>query len=89
MAQLDFIATEDEKHLKQIQNIDEYFASLIKPKNFEDTADNILIKNRKEFQAICAALMINGIQDPEKLTIFKFFSLIEFFESQSRKRPKR
>lgn len=56
------------------------------PRNMDGAdPDNILIKQKREFEAICAGMKTQGIADPKKLTIFEFFSTIEYFESRKKK----
>jgi hypothetical protein len=83
---LNNLITPDEKHLKKIKRIDDYFASLILPRNVDGSdPDNLLIKRRKEFEAICVGLKTNGIANPKNLSIFEFFATIEEFEKRKRK----
>lgn len=47
--------------------------------------DNILIKQRRDFEAVCVALKTQGIAEPKNLTIFEFFSTVDYFESRKKK----
>lgn len=71
--------------MKRIENADNQLASLSAPKNLDASSpDNILIKQRKQFRMMCTALKTQGIAEPEKMTIFDFYSTIEYFENRKK-----
>lgn len=84
--QLDFIITEDKSHLDAIKIIEEYFVSLITPKNFDGgNSENIIIQQKLAFENICVALMKHGINTPDEMTVFRFNAAIDFYEKQKTK----
>lgn len=91
IARLKHIKTKDNQYLKQIDQVDEYFLKLISPKNLDGlSSDNIIIQTRKEFEKLCVILLDKGIQDPQLMTVFRFYSTIKYYEEQRPKtRPKR
>lgn len=80
------MVTREKKHLKRIENIDSYFTAQAAPKVYGSSPDNILIRQRKQFEAVCTALKAQGIDDPKNLTTFEFYSTVEYFETL--KKPK-
>lgn len=90
IAELNFILTDgQESYLSTIQNINDYFLSLITPKNLDGgSKDNILVNFQVNFSELCIALMTNNVPDPEKMTVFRFYSAIKFFEDKKTKQPK-
>lgn len=44
--------------------------------------DGILMKLEKDFELNCLLLQQNGIQNPEKISVFKFYQGIELIKKQ-------
>lgn len=65
--------------------IDTYIAEMLQPKNLDNNSpENIIIKTKKDFDKLCVAMMERGVVEPDKMTIFRFNSAIELYESQQR-----
>lgn len=78
-----FIVEEKEDYLKAVQKEDDYFLSLIKPKNLNgNDTENIIYQSRKQFENLCVVLINQGMADPEKMTVFRFYTTIKFFETK-------
>jgi len=73
----------DDTWLQKIKAIDEYFISLSRPKNMDGNSHlNAVIQQKKTFERVCIALMQNGINSPDELTVIRFFSAIEYYEKR-------
>lgn len=46
---------------------------------------NITVLFRVNFGELCAALQSNGCQDPETMTVFRFYAALKYFESKKKK----
>lgn len=78
-----------EEYLQTIQSVNEYFLGLITPKNLNTgSKDNVTVQFQVNFGELCVALMSNNIPDPERMTVFRFYSTLKFFESKQRKHNK-
>ena len=76
------IDPENEEAINQMQDICEFFMEQGKPHQFNPRAtDNILVKNEKSFENILASMQEAGIKT-EQLTVFEFYSRIEYFEDK-------
>ena len=70
----------------RIKGIEDYFISLLAPKNMDgNNSSNIIILQKKSFENICVALMQNGVNEPDRLTVIRFFSAIDYYENQNKK----
>lgn len=88
IAELEFILTNgDQKYIKTIRMIHEYFLSKMAPKNLDGgSKDNVSVLFQVEFSELSIALMTNGIPDAETLTVFKFYSAMKYFEERKPKK---
>jgi hypothetical protein len=60
------------------------------PKNFDNTSPDYHIKKiEKGFEEVCASLEDNGVSNPKRLTVFEFYSRIEFYKKKHEKQLKR
>lgn len=83
IAECNLILSEDAKYVADIQNINQYFVSLIVPKNMDgDSHKNVIIQFALDFEELCVALMTNGITNPKAMTVFQFYTALKFFESK-------
>lgn len=68
---------------KEIQTIDEYLIALMMPKNFDpEDARNVVINQERNFEKICAVLEDVGVTNPAKLSVYKFYSRIEYYKNK-------
>lgn len=83
LSELEFVVSEDIKHLESAKRIYDHFYSLSLPRMMDsNNPQNILIRGRIEFDKLCVALMANGIQNPEKVSIQKFFAAVDYYEKK-------
>ena len=83
LAELRFVVSGEENYLGVIKNVNDYFLSLIVPRNMNGgDKGNVIIQFQVQFSELCIALMANGIPDPEVMTVFRFYSALKFFESK-------
>lgn len=90
VANCNFVISDGETvYIDQIVNLNQYFVSLITPKNLDgDSHYNVIVQFRVNFEELCIALMANGIQNPDKMTVFRFYSALKYFESKKLKNGK-
>lgn len=82
---LNFIITEEKEHLDQIKSTEDYFTNLLKPKKLDNNdPNNDIFKMRKEFEKLCVTLLNNHITKPEKMTIMRFFTTLDYFEKKNK-----
>lgn len=56
------------------------------PKNFDNESPEYYIKNlEKSFEHLCATLEDLGVHDPKRLTVFEFYSRLEYFKAKKLK----
>jgi hypothetical protein len=86
LANCNFIISDGEaQYIDQILALNQYFVSLITPKNMDgDSHYNIIIQFRINFEELCIALMANGIQSPDKMTVLRFYAALKYFEAKKR-----
>lgn len=87
IAECEFIISDGKKdYLQVIKNVNEYFLDLIKPKNLNgNDKHNVIVLFKVQFSELCIALMSNSIPDPEKMTVFRFYSALKYFENKNQK----
>lgn len=79
------IITGSEKYNEIIKSIDEYLMSFHIPDVFDVRSSQNVIKSIDEsFQSLCASLEANGTTGAADLTVFEFFSRIEYYEKKYR-----
>lgn len=67
---------------KQLKVIDDYLLRMAMPKNFAGI-NGLEIKQKKEFQQACALISQHmNISEPQKLTVFGFYSRLEILKKQ-------
>lgn len=60
------------------------------PKNLDgDRSQNMVIKFRLEFEELCIALMVAGVENPRQMSVFSFYTAIKHFESKNKTKPKK
>lgn len=75
---------------RMIQAIDQYQASLITPRNFNPRdPDNYLQKVELSFENLLTSLEELGVTSPENLTVFRFYSKIQYFKKKERNKSKK
>lgn len=67
---------------KKIRSIDDYLLRLMKPQNFAGL-QGLEVKAKKDFQNACGLISQHlNITEPEKLTVFGFYSRLEILKKQ-------
>jgi hypothetical protein len=75
-----------EKSKRVIKAVDNYLIDINKPVDFRSSnPGNILNQMDKAFENVCSSLEEAGVSSPHKLSTYKFYSKIEYFEN---KKPK-
>lgn len=73
---------------KIVKGIDDFQASLLKPRNFDSqNPENYIKQIESSFENVCTSLEELGIQSPDRLTVFRFYSKIAYFKKK--KPPKK
>lgn len=76
-------AREIQKTKDLIKNIDAYQLSLTRPKNFDSQDPGNYIKEmEKGFETLCATLEELGVHRPKSLTVFEFYTRVEYFKKK-------
>jgi hypothetical protein len=69
-----------------IKRIDEWQIAQIKPRNYNEfDVDNYIKRMELSFENVCASMEDLGVKDPGRLTIFQFYTRIEYFEKKKLK----
>ncbi len=69
----------------KIEGIDGYLLDLMVPQNLDgNSTHNILIQQKVSFEKVTVALMQNGINEPDGLTVLRFYSALEYYEKQNK-----
>lgn len=72
--------------LPELLKIKDYFTGTIQPKNFDPfNPGNDLMKHEKDFESVCSSLEEAGIKDAKRMTVFEFYSRLEYFEKKGTK----
>lgn len=80
---------EASKLRETIKQIEQWELSLHSPKNFDNQSPDYFIKKiEKSFESLCIALEENGVQSPKKLTLFEFYSRLEYFKKKRKQKSK-
>lgn len=84
-SQLKYIIEGKDEYLKAIDTVDEYIVELIKPRFLDaNSPRNEIIRQKVDFENLCIVLMKNGIQEPDKMSVMRFYSTIKVFEREKR-----
>ena len=88
-AECNFIISRGEpSYLKTVEQINDYFVSLVKPQNIDfDSSESEIVKHETTFEQLCIALQINNIT-VKKMNVIEFYSAIVYFEQKKLKEPK-
>lgn len=69
-----------------LNDILDYQLSMLSPRNFDSQDENNVVKGMEmSFENVCTALEELGINDPQNLTVFSFYSKIAYFEKKNKK----
>lgn len=86
LSKLNWIVTEEQKYLDSLKVEEDYLYGLMSPKNLNgNDVENILYKSKKQFESLCVSLLAQGMPDPEKMTVMRFFSTIKYYEDKKAK----
>lgn len=73
-----------------IKQIDDWQLSLIAPKNFDSQdVDNYIKTIELSFEALIASMEDLGVERPEDLTIFQFYTRLTYFEKKKAKQSRK
>jgi CRISPR/Cas system CSM-associated protein Csm2 small subunit len=75
------LAEPDEDKQKKIDNIDEYFRSLIDPKDYGKVEPMVEL----DFERMCHQLSEHTNRDVKKMTVKEFYSLMDVVEKKNKK----
>lgn len=79
---------ENSEALERMKNVCEYFMEQGRPKQFNPNAhDNVVIQHEKSFENILVSMQELNVQT-DKLTVFEFYSKVEYFENKYAKLKK-
>lgn len=70
---------------KGIDTLNDYFVSLMTPKEFGNNSNNIIIERVRAFDKVCVLLIKNGYTDPETFAVSRFYSVIKEFKDNANK----
>lgn len=83
LLQLAVIRKDESKLRKQIRDIELWQLQLQTPKNFDNQdPENLVIQREKSFENICATLEDLGVTNPKRLTVFEFYSRLEYYKKK-------
>lgn len=81
--ELRFIIEQEQHHKEAAKNIEDYFVSIMVPKDFDgQSTENVIIKQKKAFEEVCIAMMTKGIKDPAQLSVMSFYSAINHLSTK-------
>lgn len=88
IAQIRLIRGEADRAIESlIRDVDEFQISFITPKNFHYTdPENFIKKLELSFEHLCTTLEELGVNRPQDLSTFSFYSKIAYFKKK--KKPK-
>ena len=70
---------------EQMKDVCEYFMEANKPRNFNPrSSGSVVVEFDKSFENMCSSMQESGIT-PDSLTVFEFYSKIEYFEKKYEK----
>jgi len=88
IAEANYVLTEDNKFITELESIMAYFLSLMKPKNINGSdPTNVIVQSKKAYEKICALLALSGIPSPGNLPIIKFHVAVDTYESKRKPKP--
>lgn len=65
----------------KLKKIDEYFADLNKPNDYNPTSPkNIIVEYERNLESLIGLLETNKIHKPDELTLFEFYSRLKFIK---------
>jgi hypothetical protein len=87
LTKIEIAFTPDDKELnEQMKDIVEFFIDQNKPETFAGKGDSI-VKHEKHFESVLSSIQEAGIH-AKGLTVFSFYSNIEYFEDKYEKMKK-
>lgn len=76
---------ETEAIKRKLFEIERFFAEFSEPMNFDsDSPDNAALVADNNFEALCATLESNGVQNAANLTAHQFYARLEHFKKMAR-----
>lgn len=85
LAQIHIILKKGDEHIlrEKVRAIEQHQLSFLAPRNF-DNADpaNVIKSMEKGFENLCVTLEDLGVQNPKRLTVFEFYSRMEYYKKK-------
>ena len=73
----------------EIKEVDDFLLSLNPPSDFATNSPNNVIRNmEKSFETLVATMEDAGIHRPKDLSVFEFYSRLDYLESKRKKAAK-
>lgn len=70
---------------KMIRDVDEYQIGFITPKDFDQSSPDYFIKKMElSFEHLCTSMEELGIDKPQELSVFSFYSKIQYFKKNKK-----
>lgn len=83
LAECNYVITEDEKYIKELETIMDYFLTMMKPRNINGgDPNNIIVTTKRAYEKVCGLLTLSGINAPGQLSIIKFHVAVDMYESK-------
>lgn len=80
---LKYIIEGAEKYKMSSSQIQDYFLTLMKPKNFNGhDHENVIMQQKLALHKLYVALMQRGVKDPEAMSIMSFYTAIDYFANK-------
>lgn len=75
---------EKDNQQKKVQDIEDFLLAFNPPDLFRGSG-RVLIQVDKAFENLCTVLEEAGINAPKKLSVYEFYSKVEYFEKKNKK----
>lgn len=90
MAACDFIITDDPVHLQTMNEVHEWFIKTLRPPSLNlNSPYNQLSEMDRQYAQLSAWLRTEGIQDPDRLTVFDMQQHLQFFQKRYEKQQQK
>ena len=73
---------EVKRQYKTILSIEQYLIDINPPESYSNK-EGALIRMDKSFENLCAHMEASGVKDPKSLSVYEFYSRVEFLEKKN------